>query len=198
MAESVDGIIARAFGKAIGSSEEYAFFRGDGVGKPLGILNSGALISATRSAASTVALADLAQMVSDFMPGSWSQGAWFFQPAVIDQIIQLISTPVSWIGRDMADSWQRPTLLGYPLYAVGCLPALNTAGDILLVDPNYYLIGDSAAGLRIAFSEHYKFVNDQLTWKVTKRVDGQPLVNNAVTGEDGSTTFSPFVALAAG
>lgn len=195
--ESLDGIIARAFAKAIGSSEEYAFFRGDGVGKPLGILSSGALISAARSAASTVALADLAQMISDFMPDSWSRGVWFIQPAVMDQIIQLVSSPLSWIN-NMREGWQQPTLMGYPLYPVGALPALNTAGDILLVDPSYYLIGDGSEGLRIAFSEHYKFVNDQLTWKVTKRVDGQPLVDNVIYAEDGATTFSPFVALAAG
>ena len=98
----------------------------------------------------------------------------------------------------MRDGWQQSSLLGYPLYIVGALPALNTAGDILLVDPSYYLIGDHFSGVNIAFSEHYRFVNDQLAWRVTKRVDGQPLVDNKITIEDAATTVSPFVALAAG
>lgn len=195
--ESLDGILARAFAKAIGSKEEYAFFRGDGVGKPLGILNSGALISGTRSAASTVALGDLAQMLSDFTPDSYNAGAWFVSPTVLDQIVQLVTTPLTWMD-NLRDGWMQSTLLGYPLYVVGCLPALNTAGDILLIDPSYYLAGDHRSGINIAFSEHYRFANDQLAWRVTKRVDGQPLIENVIYMEDAATTVSPYVALAAG
>ena len=195
--ESLDGILARSFAKAIGAAEEYAFFRGSLAGQPLGILNSSALISATRSAASTVALADLAQMISDFPPESFNSGVWFCSPTVLDQLIQLVSAPLTWIN-NLRESWQQPNLMGYPLYVVGCLPALNTAGDILLVDPNFYLIADHASGLNIAFSEHFKFSTDQLAWRITKRVDGQPLINGAITVEDATTTVSPFVALAAG
>ena len=195
--ESLDGILARSFAKAVGSAEEYAFFRGTGVGQPQGILNGGALIAAARSAASTVALADLAQMISDFPPESFNSGAWFCSPTVLDQIIQLVSNPLSW-EQNMRDNWQQPRLLGYPLYVVGCLPALNTAGDILLVDPNYYLIADHASGLNVAFSEHYAFITDQLAWRITKRVDGQPLIDTEITIEDATTTVCPFVALAAG
>ena len=195
--ESLDGILARSFAKAIGAAEEYAFFRGDGVGKPLGILTSGALIAAARSAASTVALADLAQMLSDFPPESYQSGAWFVSPTVVDQLIQLVSNPLTWM-ENQRDRWLQSTLMGYPLYVVGCLPALNTAGDILLVDPNFYLIADHTSGLSIAFSEHYRFVTDQLAWRVTKRVDGQPIINGTITVEDAATTVSPFVALAAG
>ena len=73
----------------------------------------------------------------------------------------------------------------------------RTAGDIILADPSYYLIGDHVSGLRISFSPHYRFANDQMTWRVTKRVDGQPMLENAYTGEDGTATYSPFVVLAA-
>lgn len=195
--ESIDGIMARSFAKALGAAEEYAFFRGDGVGKPKGIMESSALISAGRSAASTIALADLAQMVSDFTPDSYNAGVWFCSAGALDQIIQLVTTPLTWMD-NMRDSWRQSTLLGYPLYVVGCLPVLNTAGDILLVDPNYYLVGDHSSGLSIGFSEHYRFANDQVAWRVTKRVDGQPLIDSNITLEDAATTVSPFVCLAAG
>jgi len=194
--ESLDGIIARAFAKAVGSREEYAFFRGDGVAKPKGILASAALISATRDNASQIAFPDLAQMISDLTPDSYDKAAWFMPPTSLDQIIQLITHPLAWM-RGFREHWWTPTLMGMPVYLVPCLPALNTAGDILLVDPSYYLIGDHVNGMQIAFSEHYKFQNDQLTWRVTKRVDGQPLVDSTVYGEDGSAEYSPFVALAA-
>jgi HK97 family phage major capsid protein len=83
-----------------------------------------------------------------------------------------------------------------PVYVTGALPALNTAGDILLVDPSYYIIGDRQS-ISVAYSEHYKFANDQGTWRVTARVAGQPWVDATITLENASTTVSPFVALAA-
>ncbi len=191
--ESIESILTVMFGRAIGSKENYGFFRGDGVGKPLGILESNAIISGTRSAASTVALADLSQMMSDFLPSSWGKGAWFANPTVADQLIQLVSSPLSFM-ENIRNASIPVQLLGMPLYFTGALPSLGTTGDIVLCDPSYYLIGDRT-GISIAYSEHYKFVNDQGTWRVTKRVDGQPWIDNYITLEDASTTVSPFVTL---
>ena len=192
----LDGLLMRQFAKAIGAAEEYQFFRGTGVGTPFGILSSGALLSPQRATASTIVLGDLAQMVSDFTPDSYGSAAWFVSPNAIDQLMQLVTTPLTWLQSLKAGL--PVTLLGWPVFVVGCLSALDTAGDIILADPTYYLIGDHSSGVRIAFSEHYKFANDQLAWRVTKRVDGQPMIDNAITGEDASTTYSHFVVLAAG
>jgi len=194
--DDLDGLLASSFAKAVGAAEEYAFFRGDGVGKPLGILQSGARIGPQRATATTVVLGDLAQMVSDFTPDSYGSAAWFIGPGTIDQILQLVTNPLTWLNN--IRSGMPTTLLGWPLYVVGCLPALDTEGDIMLIDPTYYLIGDHVGGLRIAFSPHYAFNTDQLAWRVTKRVDGQPIIDNAITGEDGTATYSPFVTLIAG
>ena len=191
--QSVESILTTMFGRAIGAKENYGFLRGDGVAKPLGILESDAIISGSRSAASTVALADLSQMMSDFMPSSWGKGVWLANPTVADQLIQLVSNPLSWM-ENIRDANVPMKLLGMPLYWTGALPSLGTTGDIVLVDPSYYLIGDRT-GIEVAYSAHYKFVNDQGTWRVTKRVDGQPWINSSITLEDGSTTVSPFVTL---
>lgn len=194
-AASVESLLTTMFGRAIGSKENYAFFRGDGVGKPYGILNSGALISATRSAASAIALDDLGEMMSDFLPSSWGSGAWFINPTAIQKLIGLVSSPLSWLSD--IKSGLPVQLLGMPLYVTGALPGLNTAGDILLVDPSYYLIGDRQQ-ISIAYSEHYAFVTDQAAWRFTYRVDGQPWLNTEITLEDASTQVSPYCALAAG
>ena len=194
-AESVDGLLFNSFGMALGAAEEYAFFRGDGVGKPLGILNSGALKSQTRSASSAVALADVAKLMSGMVQDGWKTGAFFINHTVIEKLIQLVSNPISW-ATNLRDGIP-VTLLGRPTYVVGCLPALNTAGDILFVDPKYYVVGDRQMPT-LGYSEHYKFANDQGAWRVIQRVDGQPMIDNTITLEDASTTVSPFVALAAG
>ena len=187
--------LSTSFARAMASQENYQFFRGDGVGKPRGIYESGAVIDGTRSAASAVALADLGQMMSDFLPESWRTGAWFANPDVFKKLIQLADDPLSWLT-SVRDGLP-PQLLGMPLYLSGALPALNTAGDIALVDPDWYAIGDRG-GISVAFSEHFKFQNDQGAYRATKRVDGQPLVESSITLENASTTVSPFVRLAAG
>jgi len=194
-AQSLDQLLTRLFGDAIAWHEDYAFLRGTGVGQPLGIVVCGALKSVTRSAASAFALADGAKMLASFLPQSWNQGAWYMAPDVIEKMIAQVSDPLSWLT-DLRAGLPM-TYLGKPMYVSEKLPAVNTAGDVLLVDPSYYVIYDRA-GVSIAFSEHFKFTNDQGTWRVTKRVDGQPWINSAITLQDGTRTVSPFVAVAAG
>lgn len=196
--ENVDGLVAMAFSRAIAAQENYQFFRGNGVGKPRGILESGAWSAQTRSAASTVALGDLAIMMSAFLPSSLDSGsyAWFYNPAVLQELVALVSNPLAWM--DNLQGARVPIqLMGGPAFVTGALPGLNTAGDIMLVDPQYYYIGDRT-GIDIAISEHYKFVNDQMTWRVRKRLDGQPILDSTVTLENASTTVSAYVGLAAG
>lgn len=193
---SIDGLLARSFGRAVNAQKNYQFFRGDGVGKPKGVMESGALKATTRSAASAIALADVANMFSGFTPDSYGTGAWFVNPGAMAKLMQIADDPISYLPDLNASVPMR--LLGLPVYVTGALPALNTAGDILLIDPQYYVIGEHVSGLSIAYSEHYKFNTDQHTWKVTQRVDGQPLIDSTITLENAVTTVSPFVSLAAG
>jgi HK97 family phage major capsid protein len=195
-AVSLEALLMRLFGDAIAWHEDYAFLNGTGVGEPKGILKSGALVSATaRSAASAFAIADAAKMMAKFLPQSWRRGAWLIAPDLIEKLIGQVSNPLAWL-ENLRTSIPM-VYLGKPLYVTEKLPAVNTVGDVLLVDCSYYLIGDRA-GIAISSSEHYKFINDQMTWKFVKRVDGQPWIDNAITLQDASRTVSPFVALAAG
>ena len=193
----LDGILSRALAKAVGSAEEYAFFRGDGAGKPLGILNSGCLLSPQRATANLIGLVDVSQMISDFLVESYDNAVWFMTQLAYDQLISNFTDPITWIP-DMKTDWKQATLLGYPIRVVGCLPGLDTAGDIILADPSYYIIGDDPRGMQIAISDDYLFPYDRSVFRITKRVDGRPALGSAITYEDGSSTYSPFVVLAAG
>ena len=53
------------------------------------------------------------------------------------------------------------------------LPALNTAGDIVLLDCSRYVIGDRQQ-VEIAFSDQYAFINNQGTWRFVSRVVAKP------------------------
>jgi HK97 family phage major capsid protein len=85
-------------------------------------------------------------------------------------------------------------LLGLPAILTEKVPALGTKGDLMLLDPSLYVVGDRMQ-IEIAASEHVNFLKNQMTWRVVERVDGQPWLDKPVTLQDGATQVSPFVVL---
>jgi HK97 family phage major capsid protein len=195
----LEALLLQLFGRALGWYKDYAFLRGNGAGKPLGVLNSGALISVTRSAASAFALADAATMFSRLLPG-WNpmQAVWAVHPTVLAKMFQIVSTS-SGNALFLENVRDRPRmqLFGIPVQITEKLPSLNTLGDVLLLDLRHYLVGDRQ-DVEVAFSDHYRFINNQGTWRFVARCDGQPWLRSVVTLSDASSTLSPFVGLAAG
>lgn len=188
-------LLTKMFGGAIGWYEDNDFINGDGVGKPLGILKSGALLAVNRSAATTVAIADLASIVARVLPQSLGRGIWIANQGVLKQLVALGSTYLTWLANGIADL-TRPipaTLLGRPIFFTEKCKALGTAGDIVFADLSYYLIGDREP-ISIASSEHVRFTTNETAWRFIERNDGQPWVDSAFTPANGST-LSPFVTL---
>lgn len=197
-AVGLEALLVNLFGRAIGWFEDYAFLRGNGVGKPIGVLNANALISVTRSGASAFALADAAGMLARLLPG-WdpSNTVWAINPTVLAKLFQMTDTEGHVVFINNAREKPVMVLFGIPVAVTEKLPALNTVGDVMLLDLRHYLIGDRQQ-VEIAFSEHVAFLNNQGVWRFVSRVDGQPWVRSVVTLSGSSTTLSPFVALAAG
>ncbi len=185
------------FAKAIAWFEEYAFLQGNGVGKPQGILTAPATVSVTRTTGSQVQFADVAGMWSKLLPSSWNKAIWTFSPSVVPQLLQLKDGANRAIfisidaGATKAPNW---SLLGRPAIPTEKVPALGTKGDVMLIDPSYYVIGDRMQ-IEIAASEHVNFLKNQMTWRVVERIDGQPWLDKAITLQDATTQVSPFVVL---
>jgi HK97 family phage major capsid protein len=192
----LDALLTRMFGGAIAWFEDYAFLRGDGVGKPLGALNAPAAISVSRSGgANTFVLQDAGTMIGKLLPGWTSETTcWVVHPSVIPQLVKMVSTAagVGWLD-NLRDKLPMQ-LLGLPVAISEKMVALGTAKDVALVDFRHYLIGDRQ-DLEIGYSEHYKFINNQGTWRFVCRVDGQPWLRQAVTLADASSTVSPYLYL---
>jgi HK97 family phage major capsid protein len=185
------------FGQAIAWFEEFAFLQGNGVGKPTGLLNAGATIKVNRQGGGLVQFADVAGMFAKLLPVSQGRAVWAYSPSVIPQLLQLKdgSNRAIFISIDQG-AVKQPVwkLLGLPAIATEKLPALGTTGDLMLIDPALYVIGDRMQ-IEIAASEHVNFLKNQMTWRVVERVDGQPWLEKPVTLQDASTQVSPFVAL---
>jgi HK97 family phage major capsid protein len=185
------------FGQAIAWFEEYAFLQGNGVGKPIGMLNAGAVLTKNRDNANQVSYNDVATMFSKLLPMSWNRAIWLFSPTVVPQLLQLKDGANRAIfvsidqGAVKTPVWK---LLGLPAIVTEKLPALGTKGDLMLVDPALYVIGDRMQ-VEVAASEHVNFLKNQMTWRIVERVDGQPWLEKAITLQDGTSQVSPFVAL---
>jgi HK97 family phage major capsid protein len=198
--DSVAGLekfLLTLFAKAIAWFEEYAFLAGNGAGKPQGMKDCAAAIAVNRNTASHVYFPDVATMWSKLLPISWNRAIWVFSPSVVTDLLQLKdgANRAIFISIDQGIT-RTPTwsLLGRPAFPTEKVPALGTKGDLMLLDPSFYVIGDRMQ-IEVAASEHVNFLRNQTTWRVVERVDGQPWLSAPVTLQDGSSQVSPFVVL---
>jgi HK97 family phage major capsid protein len=185
------------FGKAVAWYEEYAFLQGNGVGKPLGILNAGATIAVTRNTPGHFYFQDLSTMLSKLLPASYTRARWYVSPTVVADLLQLKDGANRALFVSIDQGAAKPPvwkLLNLPVQITEKIPALGTKGDVMLVDPQLYVIGDRMM-LEVAASEHVNFLKNQMTWRFVQRVDGRPWLDNAITLQDGTSQVSPFVIL---
>jgi len=175
---------------------EQAIVNGDGTGKPLGILQSGALISQGRTTASLVADEDISRMWSRRYLGA-NDYIWLVNSSVMPQLYAMTvgDMPV-YLPPGGLSGAQYGSMFGRPVLETEYNPYLGTAGDVMLISPsNYALI--TKGGIEAASSIHIKFDYDETAFRFVYRVDGEPLNAFAITAYDGTNTVSPFVALAA-
>ncbi len=193
---ALEALLMQQFGAAIGWYEDLAFIRGNGVGQPLGIFGSGALLRVNR-AGTTVTLADLANIMARMYPDSLygPSTIWILSPAVLAYLVQMVSTCIAWLPASAGIAGRIPaTILGMPFAVTEKVPTLASAGDIGLYDLSYYLIGDRK-DLRVDSSTHVRFTTDETAWRFVERVDGHPWVDSAFTPYNAGNTLSPFVQL---
>ena len=203
-ATALEAFIKRAFAEAWAYYEDDAFINGTGVGQPLGILNSGALISVTRQANTNVRWVDFTNMWGRMLTTSRDNAIWLMNQELETQYLQMVSenaAPVATAGTTiivdpkMGGTKSPPTkILGRPYFVTEKMAALGSAGDLGLFDLSYYIIGDRSK-LAIDASTHVFFTTNKTAWRFTLRVDGQPWLQAPLTPKNGTNTVGPFIAL---
>jgi HK97 family phage major capsid protein len=175
----LEALLMRLFTAAAAYTEDYAYIRGDGVGKPLGVQNAAATISVDVTAAG-VTVDDLASMYVRLDPDCVDTAVWLVNPLLYKDIMSLNADNDSALTF-LPDINGRitPMLFGMPLYRTKILQNSYANAGLMLVDFNKYVIGQDLQ-LEIAMSEHVAFRKRQTVWRATVRTDGQPLMNAAV------------------
>lgn len=172
---------------------EDGVFNGTGGNQLQGILNSGAVITVTRSSAGQVIADDMRAMIAR-MWAPLRANAVFFVNQTVEPELSVLNIAVGTGG--VLDPNYRPagsapgqiyaTYMGIPIIPVEYCAALGTSGDIVLVNLDEYTMIDKG-GVDQAVSLHVAFLTDEAVWRFMYRVDGQCSWNLPLTPKAGST-----------
>lgn len=181
---------------------EDAIVQGDGVGKPLGWINSGSLVTVDKESgqtADTIVAANVVKMLSRLLMTAGGSPIWMINQDVLPQLMtmtlgdQPIWTPPStgFVGAPGGFLFGRPVV-----FSEYC-QTLGDVGDIQLIDPRGYYAATRSGGIDFAASMHLYFDYDVQAFRWTFRIGGQPYLSAAVTPDNSTATRSHFVVLEA-
>ncbi len=216
---ALEGYVMQWFPMEFGFKLDDAIINGDGAGKPLGVLQSPALVSVskeTNQAAETLVTQNIIKKIRRLWAPSWANAVWFVNQDTLDQLMTLtipIGTAGALANLYAGNAYQLPgiqapgsaiatgnaqpygTMLGRQVIPIEQCATVGTVGDIILVDLSQYIVGDKG-GMNSATSIHVAFATDQTAFRFIYRINGLPVWHSALTPFKGSSTLSPYVALA--
>jgi HK97 family phage major capsid protein len=182
-----------------------AILTGDGVGKPLGILNSGCLVTVTKEpgqAADTIVFPNIVKMYARMLPRSINSAVWLVNVDTLPQLMQMAfpnaagSVPAFLNGNAFPTASESPfgSLLGRPILVTEHNPTLGDKGDILFADLSMYKTV-TRGGVSSAMSIHVRFDFGEAAFRFDFRIDGQPWLDAPIAPAKGTAALAPFVTL---
>jgi HK97 family phage major capsid protein len=182
------------------ASEAAAF--GDGNGKPLGFMNSKALVTIAAEsgqASGTINVPNVLKMYSRLLR-TGGRPVWLANADTLPQLGQLaIGNVPAWLplNQPLAGAPDGGVFLGRPLMFNEHCQTLGTVGDIVVADlSGYALATKTGGGIDFAASIHLFFDQNLTAFRWIFRIGGQPYLSAPVSPAKGSNTKSHFVALA--
>lgn len=194
--EAASAFLARQLRGGKAAYEDHLFLsKGDGVNKPLAVLNTPGAIEVERNTSTEILYEDVLNMEKAMLPNAIGGAYWIASQSAYKYIKDMKDSNDNRIYKDANLVKGVPASLdGFPLKFTGRAKTLGNRGDLMFVDLGYYLIKDGS-GLFIDASKHVKFKSNKTVIKIVWNVDGQSWVNEPLTLEDGSTKASPIVVL---
>lgn len=201
-AVALESYMRASAGEAIMHKVNSAILNGDGVGKPVGLLNSGFKVSVAKEsgqAADTIVARNVIKMYSRLLPAARVRAAWYINAGCEEQLRTMKDDQGNFIylapGSQMN---QTPygLLLGLPVIPlIGGAKALGDEGDIILADLSYYYTIVKVGGMKSAVSSHLLFDQDKQCYKFIMRIDGSCPFKSPVTTEFGNHQMSAIITL---
>ena len=197
-AAALEAVIRQAFAEEFGFKIDDAILSGSGEGEPLGILNSGAIVTVAKEASQTdtITVENLIKMWNRLWSRSRANAVWYINQELEPYLYTLkIGDKPVYIPAGGLSEKPCGTLFGRPVVPIEQCSAAGEVGDIILADIGQYLLIDKG-GIKSASSIHVRFLYDENVFRFIYRVDGKPIWTKPLTPYKGSATVSPFVTLA--
>lgn len=202
-AAALDSYLRRKAGEKLVFKVNDAIVNGDGVGKPLGVLNSSAEVSQAAEGsqtATTINYPNVVKMYSRMYAPYRSGAVWLINQDAENQLHTLAfpsasGTEPAWLPAGGISGRPFQTLFGRPIIPTQACQTLGTVGDIIFWAPQEYLTV-TKGGIRSDVSIHLWFDYDTTAYRFIYRLAGQPWLSTTITPLNGSTTMSSIVSLA--
>jgi HK97 family phage major capsid protein len=172
-ASALESVIGQAFAEEFAFMLDDAIINGTGVGQPLGIMKSNAIVKATRAGAGAIVNTDIGNMYARQWARSMLNSVWFCNQDTLPQFFAMQMTvgtggmPVYLPPGGLSQS-PYSTLMGRPLIPIEQCQTMGTSGDLILADMGEYLLIDKG-GMTSASSIHVRFANDETAFRSDKR-----------------------------
>lgn len=198
-APALQAVINEAASNELAFKLDNAIINGSGVGEPLGIMNSDALVTIAKDSGQSEKLTvnNVLNMVAACYDKNGA-AEWYMNAELLPYIAQLkIGDTLLYTPGNIVNGTPNGTLLGKKVNFIEQCQKLGDKGDIVLADMSQYILTDKT-GINAQQSIHVRFVYDETAFRFVYRCDGLPSWASAKTPFKGTSgaKFSPFVTLA--
>lgn len=194
---SIAPLLTTLFRQALMYYTDEAFLDGTGVGQPQGIVTALGTLVLPRQSAGHITYVDAKNIYMHFMSQARGGAFWCINQYCMEEIMDWKDTEGHLIWQPNAREGVPTNIFGLPVKWTEKTPTLGAMGDIILMNPQWYYIGQKQ-GVSIASSEHFLFRQNRIAYRCVMRVDGQEKLPASVFAKDGVNQFAPFVELGAG
>ncbi|NLT14853.1 MAG: phage major capsid protein [Clostridiales bacterium] len=171
--------ITEEFARRIGKKEEEAFLTGDGIGKPLGVIQS-ALVGAVSGEAGTIGIDDVMDLIYSVGQRYRERAVWLMSGDAHRVLYKVKSARGQNIWQPSLIEGQPDLLLGKPVIVSDAMPTVAAGNKpVLFGDFKYYVIGDRGRKSLKRLDELYA-ATGQIGFIASQRVDGKLILPEAI------------------
>ena len=178
----LESYIAREFARRIGTKEEAAFFRGNGVKKPTGILadTDGAPVGITAASATAITFDEVLDLFHSLRTPYRAKASFIANDTTIKELRKLKDNSGQYLWQPAIKSGTPDMLVGKPVHTSSYVPAIEAGAKALTFgDYSYYWIADRQSRTFQRLNELFA-PNGQVGFIATQRVDGKLILPEAV------------------
>lgn len=180
----VEDIVSERMQYRFAITMENAYLNGDGVGKPLGIFQAGALGTArdysTGNEATAITFDGLIGAKFHLKPAYWPKAKWLLHPTAVAALLKVKNLEGDYVWRESVRLGEPDTLLGLPVFLSEFVPATFTTGLYVgvLGDFSKYWIAD-ALDMEIQRLDELYAETNQVGFIGRMESDGMPVLPEA-------------------